>query len=945
MSRIPVLISKISIILLLCQISNVYPGIPGLSKFLQSNYKSCWIDLSTEKDYAADHVCVDMNQVLHTCYRSGNQPDRVSAKLFFQLDKIFSKLKPAKSIIFAFDGPAPFAKMQTQLNRRKSSAQSSLMTPGNDFMNSIEDIMLCYTLQRLHRPALRNVSFFISDATAPGEGELKLIKWIHNHMPLATDGEQPERLVICGSDSDIILQALAINSSVKCEVLQLHTQSLFRISDLAQQILESCYSTHDDDTSTSTIEEVINNTTLQQSLDYSVRIDLMMLMVLQGNDYLPRLRGIWLSDTLKCYGKVMQALPEGKRYLVDREHRSFNFQALWLLMRELHSLEGEFLALPVTVPSSSQSLFVMAQRMRALWSKESPAYQAFVERMGSSAVEWLEDQHEVKIDPDTGLSSAQWRSSVKVLGRWYRAVSKRRSKWAARQSLAEAVMKDLSPAYHRHFLRERQRAIKELNRLKIREGHQFTNASHAPELNTDTTEDKRSKIKSSEHPEPFRLEIVEPGDPSFWETDMNNLEEVLGIKGPSWEEEELDVSVEEMFSWHTPPSEEVEELRREQESQLVRKEQYLEYVADIDVETYLEGLLWVSSMYAEGECPAQGYSYVGFAPMSPLGVVDYLERKTREVSGADEGEAEILDQLGREEVRRALSERIRVPYTNERPLSASAACVCLIPLEAGPEFVPLRFHSIWRRIQTKLFGGGHAKGRGTSLKGVKYQQLTNTLTEAINEYNVTTEIIDKQNIPSNDKPYLNLSSHADSKRAKRRRAAYSKRVVSNSGKIWGPRFSPSNYTGAPEYSPTQMQVFAPQLQRNAWTIITPLAGSLKEAGYRGQYRSKKLRLPLPFVFSTPRFLPPGYQVLRAEEGLDNSVHSEDIIDDQVLSVEEEREDRELKDEEVETSTLEPYKNKGGSNVEKKRRRYKDGVQFERKVGKGGKGFSRKQKKP
>jgi len=42
------------------------------------------------------------------------------------------------------------------------------------------------------------------------------------------------------------------------------------------------------------------------------------------------------------------------------------------------------------------------------------------------------------------------------------------------------------------------------------------------------------------------------------------------------------------------------------------------------------------------------------------------------------------------------------------------------------------------------------------------------------------------------------------------------------------------------------------IQRNSWTILTDLS-VLKSNGYRGQYYRKKLKLPLPIKFRTPRY--------------------------------------------------------------------------------------------
>jgi 5'-3' exonuclease len=45
-----------------------------------------------------------------------------------------------------------------------------------------------------------------SGADVPGEGELKLLDWIHLKVPAGSD----ESVVIVGGDADLVLQGLAI---------------------------------------------------------------------------------------------------------------------------------------------------------------------------------------------------------------------------------------------------------------------------------------------------------------------------------------------------------------------------------------------------------------------------------------------------------------------------------------------------------------------------------------------------------------------------------------------------------------------------------------------------------------------------------------------------------------------------------------------------------------
>ena len=71
------------------------------------------------------------------------------------------------------------------------------------------------------------------------------------------------------------------------------------------------------------------------SLPSSFNLDLIVLFVLQGNDYLPKMRGVTLPRVAGAYGRAMLRLPHNQRSLLDLEHNTFNFLALWTIMDEL----------------------------------------------------------------------------------------------------------------------------------------------------------------------------------------------------------------------------------------------------------------------------------------------------------------------------------------------------------------------------------------------------------------------------------------------------------------------------------------------------------------------------------------------------------------------------------------------------------------------------------
>jgi 5'-3' exonuclease len=94
-----------------------------------------------------------------------------------------------------------------------STPENNIITPGTDFMALMETYMLGYIFQRIYR--FNNISVYISGANSPGEGEVKIIDWATTHITNKNDS-----LVICGADSDILLQAMMLSEISSISVLQ-----------------------------------------------------------------------------------------------------------------------------------------------------------------------------------------------------------------------------------------------------------------------------------------------------------------------------------------------------------------------------------------------------------------------------------------------------------------------------------------------------------------------------------------------------------------------------------------------------------------------------------------------------------------------------------------------------------------------------------------------------
>jgi 5'-3' exonuclease len=365
-------------------------GVVGLTKFFRRKGSKAWKSSTGIQPVKTDHLCIDMNQLLHTSVRTKVRPTLLQClrKIYFELDSVMKYVMPSKSLVLVFDGPAPFAKLQTQRSRRTLSPGNNIITPGTDFMALMETFMLGYIFQRIHK--FSNVSVYISGANSPGEGEIKIIDWVTNHVC-----HRNETVVICGSDSDILLQAIILSKlsnitvfhrgteygSAFCNITAVieYLSNMANLTETSEpksvdpireiylqnttsdkyQLLPALLHMHRISINSSKIGDEWKFGSYLKTAPPSFQVDLLVLCVMQGNDYLPKVRGITIEKTLAAYGKVMKLLPTDKRYLVDSERNTFNYVALYLLMSELRC---DTVQLHVNLPHTIDCMNALIQR-------------------------------------------------------------------------------------------------------------------------------------------------------------------------------------------------------------------------------------------------------------------------------------------------------------------------------------------------------------------------------------------------------------------------------------------------------------------------------------------------------------------------------------------------------------------------------------------------------
>lgn len=100
-------------------------GISGFQQWLRKSFPDAVWEIPNGASDEFDHVCIDVNHMLHAAAHRCKTPDKLPFALFSELDRILRTCRPAKSVVLAVDGPAPIGKICTARKRREAAARKN----------------------------------------------------------------------------------------------------------------------------------------------------------------------------------------------------------------------------------------------------------------------------------------------------------------------------------------------------------------------------------------------------------------------------------------------------------------------------------------------------------------------------------------------------------------------------------------------------------------------------------------------------------------------------------------------------------------------------------------------------------------------------------------------------------------------------------------------------
>ncbi|KAJ9460017.1 5prime-3prime exoribonuclease 1 [Diplonema papillatum] len=306
-------------------------GVQGLKRTLQDRYGRCVNMVSTTPRSGGgrvevDHLCVDMNSVMHGCVGKASQTQREALDQIVEcLDSLLAVTDPKLSVILAVDGAAPLAKVPLQRGRRRQMAVSLTrevglhtahklhLTPGTEFLKDVTQLLVAWSRKLVEERGLRVV---VSGDDTPGEGECKIFEYLRDSLAAGTCAPNQSYCIV-GNDSDLFVGALCLLPLLNVAILDFHTGFCVTLPEFLFQLINTgstAFSLTDGSNPTPGKCFVRDMSAMPHH-----RLAFAFLAIFAGNDYLPSVEGADAHKLWVTYSEFMLST-EASDHLITLSH-------------------------------------------------------------------------------------------------------------------------------------------------------------------------------------------------------------------------------------------------------------------------------------------------------------------------------------------------------------------------------------------------------------------------------------------------------------------------------------------------------------------------------------------------------------------------------------------------------------------------------------------------
>jgi hypothetical protein len=282
-------------------------GIPSYFAFIVKNYPYI-IKKYINNVLNVDNLYLDCNSIIYDAYNK-MEFDKLTEtiavsiikRVINKIEEYISIIKPSQTVIIAFDGVAPVAKLEQQRSRRyKSGYQNEIsraifkkekddawnttaITPGTKFMSELNlSISKHFSSTSDYYSKYNVINIIVSGSNKVGEGEHKLFDYIRTNPEKHSD----QTTIIYGLDADLIM--LSINHLPICPKIYLFRETPHFIQSIDSTLEpDSNYYLDIPELTEAIVKYMNNDRILTIEKQKNVVYDYIFLCFFLGNDFLP----------------------------------------------------------------------------------------------------------------------------------------------------------------------------------------------------------------------------------------------------------------------------------------------------------------------------------------------------------------------------------------------------------------------------------------------------------------------------------------------------------------------------------------------------------------------------------------------------------------------------------------------------------------------------------
>jgi len=344
-------------------------GIPSYFSYIIKNYPTIIKNLNAvlSEDVGITTLYMDCNSVIYDVVReveflnmdSATYESVVIEKVIEKISIYLSVIRPSQIAYIAFDGVAPFAKMEQQRTRRyksqftnslstnsnssntennKQSWNTSAITPGTSFMNRLSRDIKNHFYKNRSKFAFEII---VSGSDDVGEGEHKLFDHLRK-TSLSEEKKSSQNIVVYGLDADLIMLSI-FNLEYARNIYVFREAPEFLKSSIPVQMQEN----NDTNLYFLDIQGLCEKIMVEMRCEYKCReqiYDYVFLCFFLGNDFLPHfpsmnIRTHGIDSLMTIYRKKIGNHPDIS--IVSKG--KIQWKVVRTFLQEIVALEKQFL--------------------------------------------------------------------------------------------------------------------------------------------------------------------------------------------------------------------------------------------------------------------------------------------------------------------------------------------------------------------------------------------------------------------------------------------------------------------------------------------------------------------------------------------------------------------------------------------------------------------------